>query len=88
VARYAAGRWPGLVTCIRTQAAVVAGEFEAETWREVVGAFRVDLVPGDHESCLAAEAGALADRLRACLTVRGAGAAVMSPDFAGSGGLG
>ena len=29
---------------------------------------RVDLVPGDHESCLTTEAGALADRLRACLT--------------------
>ncbi len=72
VARYAAGRWPGLVTCIRTQESVVAGEFEADTWREVVGALRVDLVPGDHESCLVAEAGALADRLRACLTVRGA----------------
>ena len=33
VARYAAVRWPGTVTCIRTHASVAAGEFEADSWR-------------------------------------------------------
>jgi hypothetical protein len=72
VARYAAVRWPGTVTCIRTHASVAAGEFEADSWRAAAGALRIDLVPGDHESCLGAEAAALAARLRACLTARGA----------------
>ena len=72
VARYAAVPWPGTVTCIRTHASVAAGEFEADSWRAAAGALRIDLVPGDHESCLGAEAAALADRLRACLRARGA----------------
>jgi thioesterase domain-containing protein len=72
VARYAAVRWPGTVTCIRTHASVAAGEFAADSWRQAAGALRIDLVPGDHESCLGAEAAALADRLRACLRARGA----------------
>jgi hypothetical protein len=34
----------------------------------VVGELRIEQVPGDHESCLAADAGALADQLRASVT--------------------
>ena len=59
------------MTCIRTQASVVAGAFEADAGREAAAALRIDLGPGDHESCLAAEAGAPAGLLRACLTGRG-----------------
>jgi thioesterase domain-containing protein len=69
VARYVAARYPGCVTCIRTEASAGAGEFDPGAWREAADTLRVHVVPGDHESCLAAEAGALADRLRACLGV-------------------
>jgi hypothetical protein len=34
----------------------------------VIDDLRIELVPGDHESCLVAEAAALADRLRASVT--------------------
>jgi hypothetical protein len=34
----------------------------------VVDDLRVEVVPGDHESCLVAEAAALAERLRAAVT--------------------
>jgi amino acid adenylation domain-containing protein len=65
VARYVARPWPGAVTCIRTRASERAGEFDPTTWRSVVDELRVELVPGDHESCLVADAPALAARLRA-----------------------
>jgi thioesterase domain-containing protein len=65
VARYAPGHYAGLVTCVRTQAGKLAGEFDPDTWRGVVDFLRIEVVPGDHESCLAAEARALAGRLRA-----------------------
>jgi thioesterase domain-containing protein len=61
-------RWPGLVTCVRTRASAVAGAFDPGTWRRVVDDLRVEVVPGDHESCLVAEAAALAERLRAAVT--------------------
>ena len=67
VARYVPGRYAGPMTCVRTLAAELAGEFDPGTWRSVVDQLRIEVVPGDHESCLAAEARALAARLRACL---------------------
>jgi thioesterase domain-containing protein len=66
VARYAPGQYAGLVTCLRTRASQAAGEFEPGSWREAVDRLRVEIAPGDHESCLTAEARALAARLRAC----------------------
>src|SRR6185436_13854416 len=54
VSRYVARRWPGLVTCVRTRASAVAGAFDPGTWRRVVDDLRVEVVPGDHESCLVA----------------------------------
>jgi thioesterase domain-containing protein/acyl carrier protein len=68
VSRYVARRWPGLVTCVRTRASAVAGAFDPGTWRRVIDELRVEVVPGDHESCLVAEAAALAERLRAAVT--------------------
>jgi thioesterase domain-containing protein/acyl carrier protein len=68
--RYAARPWPGPVTCIRTRASAGAQEFDPGTWRRVIHDLRLELVPGDHESCLVAEAAALADRLRAAMTDR------------------
>jgi thioesterase domain-containing protein len=65
VSRYVAHAWPGTVTCIRTRVSAVAGEFDPATWQCVVDELRVELVPGDHESCLVADAPALAARLRA-----------------------
>jgi thioesterase domain-containing protein len=67
VSRYTPRRWPGPVTCVRTRASSLAGEFDPGTWRRVVDDLRIALVPGDHESCLVAEAAALADRLRAAV---------------------
>ena len=71
VRRYVGGRYPGTVTCIRTRASLVAGEFDPEVWRQVVDRLLVEVVPGDHESCLATEARSLAARLRAGVMLAG-----------------
>jgi thioesterase domain-containing protein len=67
VARYAPGRYAGRVTCVRTRASQAAGEFDPGSWREAVDRLDVEIVPGDHESCLTTEARTLAARLRECV---------------------
>jgi hypothetical protein len=52
---------------VRTRASQAAGEFDPGSWREAVDRLDVEIVPGDHESCLTTEARTLAARLRECV---------------------